>query len=98
MSTNPVKQRILKLSFVAFSLGAWTSAVQAADLLVVDRLSDAVYRYGRDGTFKNVVVQDPAPEGSPDPDPSNDFISQPTGIALSPDRTKMYVSSSQNNR
>jgi DNA-binding beta-propeller fold protein YncE len=52
-------------------------------LLVADRLSNSVYRYDSDGTFLNKVLTD------------NVNLNQPTGIALSPDQTKLYVSSFQ---
>ncbi len=59
---------------------------RAADLLVVDRLSNSVYRYSAAGALLGTVV-----------DQSTD-LNQPTGIAMSPDFTQLYVSSSQNNR
>lgn len=60
-------------------------ASQAADLLVVDRLSDSVYRYSAAGTLLGTVVDHDAD------------LNQPTGIGLSPDFTQLYVSSSQYN-
>lgn len=57
----------------------------AADLLVVDRLSNSVFRYNASGTLLNTVV-DHSPE-----------LNQPTGIGMSPDVSHLYVSSSQNN-
>jgi hypothetical protein len=62
------------------------SASRAADLLVVDRLSNSVYRYSAAGALLGTVV-----------DHSAD-LNQPTGIGMSPDFTELYVSSSQNNR
>jgi prepilin-type N-terminal cleavage/methylation domain-containing protein len=62
------------------------SASSAADLLVVDRLSNSVYRYSAAGALLGTVV-----------DHSTD-LNQPTGIGMSPDFTQLYVSSSQNNR
>jgi DNA-binding beta-propeller fold protein YncE len=64
---------------------------RAADVLVADRLSDSVYRYSSDGTFLNLVLRED------DEIPEDDFISQPTGLALSPDATQLFVSSSQTN-
>lgn len=61
-------------------------SVFAADLLVADRLSNSVYRYSASGTLLGTVV-----------DHSTD-LNQPTGIGISPDFRKLYVSSSQNNR
>lgn len=62
------------------------SQVGAKQLLVADRLSNSVYRYDSDGTFLNKVLTD------------NVNLNQPTGIAISPDQTKLYVSSFQTAR
>ncbi len=70
---------------VAICWGA-PHASRAADLLVVDRLSNSVYRYSAAGELLGTVV-----------DHSAD-LNQPTGIGMSPDFTRLYVSSSQNNR
>jgi DNA-binding beta-propeller fold protein YncE len=59
---------------------------RAADLLVADRLSNSVYRYSDSGALLGTII-----------DHSPDF-NQPTGIGISPDSSKLYVSSSQNNR
>ncbi len=59
---------------------------EARQLLVADRLSNSIYRYDEDGTFLNVVLTD------------NVNLNQPTGIALSSDRAKLYVSSFQTGR
>jgi DNA-binding beta-propeller fold protein YncE len=58
----------------------------AADLLVVDRLSNSVYRYSAAGALLGTVIDDSAD------------LNQPTGIGMSPDFEELYVSSSQNNR
>jgi hypothetical protein len=55
-------------------------------LLVVDRLSNSVYRYSAAGALLGTVVDNSAD------------LNQPTGIGMSPDFRKLYVSSSQNNR
>jgi sugar lactone lactonase YvrE len=65
---------------------ATPSELCAADLLVVDRLSNSVYRYDGDGALLGTVVDNSAD------------LNQPTGIGISPDFTELYVSSSQNNR
>ncbi len=62
-----------------------TSESLAGELLVVDRLSNSVYRYSASGTLLGTVI-----------DRSLD-IYQPTGIGMSPDFTELYVSSSQRN-
>lgn len=59
--------------------------LRAADLLVVDRLSNSVYRYSAAGALLGTVVDNSAD------------LNQPTGIGMSPDFTELYVSSSQNN-
>jgi len=61
------------------------SESRAADLLVVDRLSNSVYRYSAAGALLGTVI-----------DHSAD-LNQPTGIGMSPDFTELYVSSSQHN-
>ena len=77
------------VAVVALIVGAMSPA-RAGDVLVADRLSDKVFRYSADGTFLNVVLSEVSND-------ANDFISQPTGLALSPDGTQLYVSSSQTN-
>ena len=66
----------------------WTAPfeLRAADLLVVDRLSNNVYRYSSAGALLGTVIDNSAD------------LNQPTGIGMSPDFSKLYVSSSQNNR
>jgi DNA-binding beta-propeller fold protein YncE len=58
----------------------------AAELLIADRLSNSVYRYSESGAFIGVLVSDPA------------NLSEPNGMALSPDLTKLYVASRLNNQ
>jgi hypothetical protein len=76
-----------------FAMAAMSSTPRCAvaDVLVADRLSDSVYRYSSDGVFLNVVLTEL------DAQPENDFINQPTGMAISPDGKQLYVSSSQTN-
>lgn len=59
---------------------------QAADILVADRLSNSVYRYGETGELLGTVLTDDV------------NLSQPTGLALSPDAQHLYVSSFQGRR
>lgn len=59
---------------------------QAADILVADRLSNSVYRYGETGELLGTVLTDDV------------NLSQPTGLALSPDLQHLYVSSFQGRR
>lgn len=77
--------------YVAASIGVvlWGCApasMQAADVLVADRLTNSVYRYSETGDFLGVVLRD------------NVNINRPVGLALSPDLKKLYISSSQNSR
>lgn len=80
-STAP-KLAVMVLSVLALS----ASQLQAADVLVADRLSNSVYRYSETGTLLNTVVTD------------NANINQATGLSLSPDLQHLYVSSFQNAR
>lgn len=65
---------------------AAASSAHAADLLVADRLTNRVYRYSESGELLGTVLADP------------ENLNQPSGIALSADRTQLYVSSFQNLR
>jgi autotransporter-associated beta strand protein len=59
-------------------------AGRASEMLVADRESNSIYRYTPDGQFLGVLVNDPT------------NLNAPTGIQISPDRTELYVSSSNN--
>jgi sugar lactone lactonase YvrE len=61
------------------------SESRGADLLVVDRLSNSVYRYSAAGGLLGTVIDDSVD------------LNQPTGIGMSPDFKQLYVSSSQHN-
>jgi hypothetical protein len=74
------------LLFGVVVLWAVSSELRAADLLVVDRLTNSVYRYSAAGALLGTVIDNSAD------------LNQPTGIGMSPDFTELYVSSSQNNR
>jgi DNA-binding beta-propeller fold protein YncE len=71
---------------IAELAGITPASYGADDVLVVDRLSNGVYRYNSTGALVNVVVA---------PDPNNPLLNGPTGVALSPDQTKLFVASSQ---
>jgi DNA-binding beta-propeller fold protein YncE len=60
--------------------------LSAAELLVADRLTNRVLRYSESGSFLGVLLADTV------------NLSEPNGLALSPDGTKLYVASRQNNR
>jgi hypothetical protein len=81
----PCRSALLVLLAIVLACAS-QSTVFAGQLLVADRLTNKVFRYDEDGTFLNVVLSD------------NTNLNQPTGIALSSDRTKLFVSSFQNGR
>jgi hypothetical protein len=58
----------------------------AAEVLVADRLSNSVFRYSETGALLGTVLTD------------NVNINQAVGLAISPDQSKLYVSSFQNAR
>jgi sugar lactone lactonase YvrE len=77
---------ILHLAVAATVCGNLPNFAQAGDLLVADRLSNSVYRYSESGVLLGTVLAD------------NVNLNQPTGLALSPDLTKLYVASFQNSQ
>ncbi|HEX4413022.1 MAG TPA: SMP-30/gluconolactonase/LRE family protein [Lacipirellulaceae bacterium] len=77
------------LALIAVYVCGAVAESRAGDLLVVDRLSFAVYRYSDQGALLGTVVG-PA-------DNLNANLNQPTGIGISPDAKEIFVSSSQNN-
>jgi DNA-binding beta-propeller fold protein YncE len=86
MNIRNLSRGLLLLLAAALS-NAWQPAAATADqLLVADRLSNSVYRYGPNGQLLGTVVTD------------NINLVQPSGIALSPDSTKLYVASSGNSQ
>jgi len=86
MNIRNLSRGLLLLLAAALST-AWQPAPAAADqLLVADRLSNAVYRYSGNGALLGTVLTD------------NVNLNQPSGIALSTDSTKLYVSSSANSQ
>lgn len=68
------------------SLNILAAPSQAQQLLVADRLSNSVYRYSASGAFLGTVLTD------------NVNLLGPSGITLSPDSTKLFVTSSGNNQ
>jgi autotransporter-associated beta strand protein len=74
-----------------FVIGAlwWAGSAQvgrSAEMLIADRLTNSVYRYTPDGQFLARLVNDPT------------NLNAPSGIQISPDRTELYVSSSNNSQ
>jgi DNA-binding beta-propeller fold protein YncE len=75
---------IIALTFSLFALVQATS-VFAAEVLVADRLTNSIYRYSSSGVLLGTLLTD------------NVNLNQPAGLIVSPDGTKLYVASSQNN-
>lgn len=71
------------LLFAAVALLNQTSMLAAPQVLVADRLTGRVLSYDVDGNFTGVVVDDP------------NNLDEPSGLTLSPDRSKLYVTSRQ---
>jgi hypothetical protein len=81
-------QARLALLLVAATFAFAPAASRAYEILVADRADGGmpnVYRYNSSGDFLGAVLTDTT------------GLSLPTGLALSPDKTKLYVSSSGNN-
>jgi autotransporter-associated beta strand protein len=57
---------------------------KTAEMLIADRLTNSVYRYTPDGQFLGVLLHDTTD------------LNAPSGIQISPDRSELYVSSSNN--
>jgi DNA-binding beta-propeller fold protein YncE len=85
--------------FLPMALGilSLTPLAKAEVVLVADRLTDSVYAYSADGGYRGVVMSDPF-GSDPGVGGPTDFLNQPAGIAISPDRSKLYVSSLANSR
>lgn len=81
-----VRLKCVFCCLIALILGQ-AAAWSAPQVLVSDRLANRILRYDVDGNFAGVVVDDP----------NSLFLSQPSGITLSPDRSSLYVASQQNN-
>ncbi|HKD38098.1 MAG TPA: SMP-30/gluconolactonase/LRE family protein [Pirellulales bacterium] len=86
MTTAAPCRRIL--IFIAGTL-CWAGSASiglSAEILIADRLTNSVDRYTPDGQFLGVLVNDPT------------NLNAPSGIQISPDRTELYVSSSNNSQ
>jgi DNA-binding beta-propeller fold protein YncE len=75
-------------TFLPMALGllSLTPLANAEVVLVADRLTDSVYAYSAEGGYRGVVVSDPT------------NLNQPAGIAISPDRSKLYVANLSDSR
>ncbi len=83
MRTRPLAIGFLAL--IGLLSTACTSAVHGG-VIVADRLTNSVFRYSDTGVYQGLVVQDAT------------NLNQPSGIALSPDQSKLFVASSQNSQ
>jgi DNA-binding beta-propeller fold protein YncE len=86
MSTGTLKHLVTLFFFSACLCSQLVALCQAGEFLVSDRLTNSVYRYSDSGTFLGTLLTD------------NVNLNQPSGLQLSPDNKKLYVTSSQNNR
>lgn len=85
MTTAAPCRRILVVIAAASWWAGSASIGRPAEMLIADRVDNSVYRYTPDGQFLGVLLHDPT------------NLNAPTGIQVSPDRTALYVSSSNNN-
>jgi len=84
---NRTVSRWLVLLAVGFACSlAQLSSLVAEEVLVADRLTNSVYRYSASGSFLGPLLTDAI------------NLNQPDGLAVSPDRSKLYVASSQNDQ
>ena len=74
------RQRLRQVISGMALLAGMTFGANAADILVADRLTNSVYRYSQTGDYLGTVLTD------------HENLNQATGLALSPDLTKLYVS------
>ena len=86
MSTRnrSVWSRVLSLSLLG--LAGLSGVAAAKEILIADRLTNSVFRYSPSGAYLGTVLTD------------NGNLNQPSAVQVSPDLTKLYVSSTQNNR
>ncbi|WP_428305980.1 SMP-30/gluconolactonase/LRE family protein [Lacipirellula sp.] len=86
MKTSTLLARAFACVAALASLNILAAASQAQQqLLVADRLSNSVFRYSASGTLLGTVLTD------------NVNLLGPSGITLSPDQTKLFVTSTGNN-
>lgn len=84
MSIPRFRRYFASLTFGLLAL-VQASTVFSAEILVADRLTNSVYRYSSSGALLGTLLTD------------NVNLNQPDGLIVSPDGTKLYVASSQNN-
>jgi autotransporter-associated beta strand protein len=86
MTTRPRHRRLFIVIAVALYWAGWAPIGQSAEMLIADRLTNSVYRYTPDGQFLGVLLHDTT------------NLNAPSGIQISPDRSELYVSSSNNSQ
>jgi len=86
MSTHSVSRLFIAIALGVLGFAQASAICNASEVLVADRLTNSVYRYDSTGGFLSVLIND------------NVNLNQPDGLAVSPDHTKLYVASSQNNQ
>jgi hypothetical protein len=77
------RRAILVAMLSALACVNWPAEGRADEVLIADRLSDSVYRYSESGQLLGTLI-----DGTTD-----NFLNQPIGLAISHDRTKLFVSS-----
>ncbi len=88
MSVYFLRRGMLALLLAALGLAGPAPLVSAAEILVADRTTHSVYRIdATTGLALGTLISDE----------TNEYLNQPTGIAVSNDYTKLYVSSFQTN-
>jgi autotransporter-associated beta strand protein len=86
MTTASPCRRLLIVVTIVLSWSGSAPVGRSAEMLIADRLTNSVYRYTPDGQFLERLVNDPT------------NLNAPSGIQISPDRTELYVSSSNNSQ
>lgn len=84
MFAQKLSRTFLLACAVCMLFATRSNVALADDLLIADRVSDNIYRYDRSGAFEGVVLAD------------NSLLDDPTGIAVSPDSSKLYIANSGN--
>src|SRR5688572_16568305 len=84
--TSRITKRWASVFFGVFLCTHAAALCHAGEFLVSDRLSNSVYRYSDSGTLLGTLLT------------NNVNLNQPSGLQISPDNKKLYVTSSVNSR
>ena len=84
--TTRITKRWAIVFFGVFLCTHAAALCHAGEFLVSDRLSNSVYRYSDSGTLLGTLLTD------------NVNLNQPSGLQISPDNKRLYVTSSVNSR